>query len=261
MGHERLGSLPKTKPWKTVVAQIASFSSSESSVAEITQQTLRNVRSRFDNIESDSGVFSSFEFLVLLAFASKERNPSKYLSSKGIQTSEKLTPLQLAKEISKWVTKSKGSNEYAAFAQAAAVDSVSEWYRKQNTSQTNLFDSELSSADVWKKSGNGSGFCELSRLYFSKFTERYLKYFLEREASSQINTLANRNRFDSEIREHVAEISEHAFETAKITQSFAAGWFNNQVKKGFPSKKSIQSFLSISFGKMRSELLREEDKK
>ncbi len=58
MGHERLGTLPKTMPWKTVVGQIASFSSSESSVAQITQQTLRNVRSRFDNIESDSGVLS-----------------------------------------------------------------------------------------------------------------------------------------------------------------------------------------------------------
>lgn len=260
MGHERVGTLPKTKPWRIVVGQIASFTPATSNVHDITHQTLQNVRARFESIETDSGVLSSFEFLVLLAFASKERNPNKFLESKGIQMPEKLTPLQLSKEINKWVSRNKDSDEYAAFAQGAAVDAVGEWYMKNESSQTDLFSSNKNPIDIWKKSGNGSGFCELSRLYFSKFTERYLKYFLEREASAVLRNIDDRNKFDSQVKAHVNDISEHAFETSKITQSFAAGWFNNQIKKGAPSKKSLQAFLSISFGKMKSELLREQDK-
>ncbi len=260
MGHERVGTLPRTKPWKIVVGQIASFNPDNSNVRDITKQTLQNVRSRFDTIETDSGVLSSFEFLVLLAFASKDRNPSKFLQSKGIHLPENLTPLQISKEINKWVSKNKNSNEYAAFAQGAAIDAVSEWYKQNDSMQTNLFASEKSRMEVWRKSGNGSGFCELSRLYFSKFTERYLKYFLEREASSLIRNIDERDKFENQVKAHISDISTHAFETSKITQSFAAGWFNNQIKKGTPNKKSLQSFLSISFGKMKSELLREEDK-
>jgi hypothetical protein len=261
MGHERVGTLPKTRAWKVVVGQIASFTPAKSNISDITQQTLQNVRGRFESIEIDSGVLSSFEFLVLMAFASQEQNPVQYLKTKGIQLPENLTPLQLSKELSKWVSKNADSNEYAAFAQGAAVDAVSEWYKKNESNQADLFSTEKDPIDVWRKSSNGSGFCELSRLYFSKFTERYLKYFLEREASSRIKNIDDRNTFDAQIRSHVKDISEHAFETSKITQSFAAGWFNNQLKKGSPSRKSIQGFLSIAFGKMKSELLREEDRK
>lgn len=260
MGHERVGALPKTKPWRAVVGQIASFTPANSNISDIAKQTLKNVRHRFDSIETDSGVLSSFEFLVLLSFGSKEKSLTKYMESKGIHLAENATPLQLSKELSKWVNRHKGSSEYSAFAQGAAVDAVSEWYKQNDSSQTNLFFSTKEPSDVWRKSANGSGFCELSRLYFSKFTERYLKYFLEREASSTITTIDGRDGFDKEIRTHLNDISKHAFETSKITQSFAAGWFNNQLKRGAPSKKSIQSFLTIAFGKMKSELLREEDK-
>lgn len=260
MGHERVGTLPKTKQWRTVVGQIASFTPTQSNVSTITKQTLRNVRLRFDAIQSDSGVLSSFEFLVLLSFASKEKNPTKYLLSKGIQLPENLTPLQLSKAISNWVSKNKESNEYAAFAQGAAVDAISEWYKQNESAQVNLFSSAKNPMEVWKKSGSGSGFCELARLYFAKFTERYLKYFLDREASSSIKNVDDRNRFEAQIKTHVSDISKHAFETSKITQSFAAGWFNNQIKRGTPNKRSIQGFLSLSFGKLKSELLREEGK-
>lgn len=260
MGHERVGVLPKTKPWRIVVGQIASFSPIESNISDIAKQTLRNVRGRFEFIESDAGVISSFEFLTLLAFASRDKTPEKYLETRGIQLPENLTPLQLSKELSKWVAKNTESNEYATFGREAAVDAISEWYRKNDLSQGNLFSNKKDPIEIWRKSATGAGFCELSRLYFSKFTERYLKYFLEREASSVLSSITKRNEFDLQVEGHIADISQHAFETSKITQSFAAGWFNNQIKKGGVSKKSLQAFLSISFGKMRSELLREEDK-
>jgi hypothetical protein len=261
MGHERVGTLPKTKRWTTVVSGMASFSPSENNVPDIAQQTLRNVQNRFEDIEHDKGVQAAFQFLVLLSISAKHEIPSQFLASQGIRFSENITPLQIAKEVTEWVSKQRESNEYASFAQGAAIDAIGEWYKQNQTFQQNLFAGDKNQFEVWKKAADGSGFCELSRLYFSKFTERYLKYFLERAASSSMNSIDTRNRFNTELQNHLGEISKHAFETAKITQSFAAGWFNKNAKDTVPSTKKIQGFLNIAFKKMKGELLREENTK
>lgn len=261
MGHERIGILPKSKRWSTVVSSMGSFSASDNNVSRIAQQTLKNVQSRFDDIERDKGVQAAFQFLVLLSISAKHQDPSEFLAKQGIKLPETVTPLQIAKAVNEWVSKQSESNEYATFAQSAAIDAISEWYQKNQTFQENLFAGDKDQFEVWRNSADGSGFSELSRLYFSKFTERYLKYFLERAASASINSFDNRNRFNVELRNHLNEISKHAFETAKITQSFAAGWFNKNTKDEIPSSRKIQGFLNIAFGKLKGELLREENTK
>lgn len=259
MGHERIGILPKTMRWKKVVGQISYFSSENNNIASIAQGTLKNVRKRFENIEQDKGVAAAFQFLVLLSYAAKQSNPKDFLVSKGIQFPDIITPLQIAKAVSRWISQQSESNEYATVAQNAVIDAISEWYQKNNTGQTSFLFSGENPFDVWRKAADGSGFCELSRLYFSKFTERYLNYFLEREASENVNSIHNRIEFGKELEKHIQDISKHAFETSKITQSFAAGWFNKNAKDTIPSSKKIQGFLALAFGKMRDELLREED--
>ena len=86
------------------------------------------------------------------------------------------------------------------------------------------------------------------------------KYFLDREASSQIFNLEERDRFNKEIEKHINKISQHAFETSKITQSFAAGWFNKNVKGSLPSKRKIEAFLNIAFGKMKRGIIKGRNK-
>lgn len=56
---------------------------------------------------------------------------------------------------------------------------------------------------------------------------------------------------------HIDDVSRHAFETAKITQSFAAVWFNKHLKTGLPDDEAKAAFLSLAFGKIRDELRRE----
>ena len=261
MGHERIGILPKTKRWTAVVHNMATFSVSENNVPEIAKQTLKNVQSRFKDIEQDKGVQAAFQFLVLLCVSAKYHNPSEFLYSHGIKLSENLTPLQIAKAVTEWVSMHSESKEYASFAQSAAIDAIGDWYQKNQSFQKNLFSGDYDPNEVWRKSSDGGGFSELSRTYFSKFTERYLRYFLERSASSSIHDIDTRNNFNIELQRHLSEISKHAFETAKITQSFAAGWFNKNAKDTIPSKRKMLGFLTIAFGKLKGELLREENTK
>jgi hypothetical protein len=88
-----------------------------------------------------------------------------------------------------------------------------------------------------------------------------LNYFLDRVTSATFKNIQQREQFHHEIHDHIDDISKHAFETAKITQSFAAGWFNKHTREKIPDSKEIEGFLSIAFGKLRDELRREEEAK
>jgi hypothetical protein len=258
MGHERIGVLPRTKPWKELITQIGSFSSSSESISQIARSTLKNVRKQYEYIDQDSGVQASYEFLVLLSHSFQKNDPAQFLVDHKIIVEGNITLLKIAKALKDYVKPNINSTEYGAIAQSAAIDALTDWFQSNLTNELRLFDESVPSTLYLKKLSNGSGFCEISRMYFANFTERYLKYFLEREASSHIYNIEERNRFSIEIENHIDKISRHAFETSKITQSFAAGWFNKNVKNNIPSRKKIEGFLNIAFGKMKGELLREE---
>jgi hypothetical protein len=259
MGHERIGYLPKTKKWRKIVADVGEFSSANSNVAQIASQTSKNLRNRLEKIGNDSGVLSAFKYIILLAYASGQKNSPQFLRNYEITLTKGFNLFDLTQSIQEFVVKHQDSKEYSTFAVQSIIDSVSEWSRENQIQQTLIFDGATDSFKTWQNAANGAGFCELSRKFFSKFTERYLKYFLEREASSAINNLFERHQFEKKLQDHVQEISKHAFETAKITQSFSAGWFNKVMKEGIPDDDKIQGFLSFAFKKINSEFLREEN--
>jgi hypothetical protein len=252
MGHERVGVLPRSRPWRAVVAGISDFSVS-GDVAGLAERTLGNVRTRLDRIHEDPGVNAAFEFLVGLSATGG--TPSAHSEWADLPI-DGATNLRLARALREWSSERNGSLEYTTLAQAAASDAIAAW-TSTHRQQGNLFGDAATSGAVWQQAATGAGFCELSRLFFAKFTERYLNYFLEREASAVLPTVGDRERFEVRMSEHVDEVSRHAFETAKITQSFAAGWFNRNARNARPSPQQIQGFLAHAFGKVREELLRE----
>jgi hypothetical protein len=259
MGHERVGYLPKSERWKGIVKRISFFSFENDDISEIATETTRNVRSKYKNIKEDSGVISAFKFLVLLSHASKKENPSEFLKSMGVSLSKEFNIFELTKSAQEFVTKNQNSKEYSTVAVQSIINTISEWSQKNELQQSLIFDSNKDSFLTWQKASEGRGFCELSRLFFANFTERYLKYFLEREASSRIQSLSDREQFSKTLEAHIENISKHAFETSKITQPFAAGWYNLHAKDRIPTDDKLSDFIAFAFKKLNSELLREED--
>lgn len=258
MGHERVGMLPRTKKWGQVVFEMSFPGISGDEIDDIAKRTLKNVRMRYGRIMYDNGVKAAFQFLVYVAVASRQKEPHKELQRLGIDIAENFTPLSLTSAAHKWVSIQQQSLEYARIAKYAAGDAIVQWHANHIPVQAKLFDFSDDPFELWREAGNGAGFCELSRLFFAKFTERYLNYFLEREASATFPSLNGRNQFSQDLKKHIDNISQHAFETSKITQSFAAGWFNKNARTDIPSDESILGFLAHAFEKMSEELLREE---
>ena len=255
MGHERVGVLPRTKSWRAVVDLIGQALDSPQNLAHLANITIENVRARLFRVHEDAGVKTAFRFLVALSTPESAHETAPALGP-AVDLTHDPTPLQLATELRRWVAEHKESAEYADLAQKAATDAIAEWTTRQKR-QPSLFSDEGRAVDIWRNAKSASGFCEVSRLFFANFTERYLNYFLDREASARLPTVQDRERFASEVRAHVEAISHHAFETSKIAQSFAAGWYNNHVKNKTPSDREIQRFLATAFGKIREELQRE----
>ena len=219
MGHERQGSLPRTRRWQTIVDGIAaSQEGGAQAVGDLAERTLENVQDRFLRIHKDSGVQAAFAYLISLATASLP--PSGGLVSPDTGVEYDLSPARIAKNLSDWVRKHSSSPEYAEIACRAGADTVAHWTRKQNE-QGRLFDDKSDAGQIWGKSSDGPGFCQIARTFFARFTERYLRYFLERHASSELSSVSAREKFGEDLHEHIDEVSHHAFETAKITQSFA----------------------------------------
>ena len=257
MGHERVGALPRTKRWADVVGGIVAAADVDGDVRGLANATLENVRSHLLAIHSDAGVTASFQFLLGLALSASSSVDRDSLGELAVDLESNPSPLKLASILSRYVDDHRQSVEYGEIARKAAVDAISLW-TEQKTSQLSFTGEHERAASIWSRASDGRGFCEVSRLFFAKFVERYLNYFLSREASSQLVSTEARERLAARLQEHVDGVSHHAFETARITQSFAAGWFNRHARDRMPSSDEVAGFLSHSIGKLREELLREE---
>lgn len=258
MGHERVGNLPNSKRWRAIVDTIADFSSVyRSDASQLADNTLRNVSDRFRRLHKDGGVQAAFGYLLSLSTSSLPQGSG--VASPNTTLEDNPSPARIAKNLNEWVNLHAMSREYAEVACRAAADTIAQWTRTHSKQQQLFDDSSLAKA-VWAQTATGRGFCEVARLFFSHFTERYLRYFLEREASAQLPSVEARKRFNESLHRHVDDVSKHAFETSKITQSFAAGWFNNHALVSRPADRDIEGFLAIAFGKLHEEFERETGK-
>ena len=259
MGHERLGILPKTKKWNAIVEQISNFENNTIQSKEIIESTLSNIQNQLSKLLNDKSIVESFKLLVLLSYSfHSEEYKNQVFETYNINISNNINLTDLSKILNGYLEDKYISLEYHNFAKNALLNSIFQWYNDNNIKNYSLFEDNEQNDIVWKNAGKGSGFCELSRLYFSNLTENYLNYFLERAASANIENISIREKFNFEIKKHIEEISKYAFESSKITQSFAAGWFNKNIKKAIPSTQSIKSFLDYALKKMREEFRREK---
>lgn len=257
MGHERTGVLPRTTKWRNVVDELARYSRNNVDVGTIGKKVLENVRSRFSDIADDGGVNAAFSFLLVMACAGKNQTSASEVAKNVIGVSLSDSEIQLAKGVNRWIENNVESREYGEIAKEAVIDTISDWVNALKTRQEVLFGKADTNEEAWTKASDGAGFCELSRLFFSNFTERYLRYFLERELGAQLSNWDDPNRLRDELHQYIKKASKYAFETAKITQSFAAGWYNKNTKEGLPSQKKVSGFLWLAFEKLREELKRE----
>ncbi len=255
MGHERLGFLPKTRRWKNIVSDVSGAASGTVAIGAVAIETLDAVRDRFSRLASDNSTVGVFQALVSVGLACRE--PDDATLKRLLGTERTVTPLAAARFLHDAAGASEGAPEYAELAARAAADAVVTWYDQAKPHDAPLFEELKHPHEVWRKLGSGSAFSDLARLFFAGCTERYLKYYLERAASAASSDFDARDALDADLSAHLNDVSQHAFETARIAQSFAAGWFNKIAQKGQPTASVVRGFVAYAFEKLREVLARE----
>lgn len=253
MGHERVGRLPRTRRWRSVVAAIAGAVDHPEAVTRIADSTLSNVRDRLKHIEQDTGVRAALQYLIALAH-SAVRHEAADIALPDLSSNP--STARIANGLCDWVDVHRGSPEYAELAKQAASDAIALWSSPQAT-QAELFPEQLDVRTRWREAATAAGFSRLAREFFARFTERYLRYFLDRESSAALESVPDSARFNAQLSEQLDLVARHAFETSKITQSFSAGWYSRYAKDSLPSDRQLKAFLRLSFQKIREELARE----
>ncbi len=255
MGHERLGFLPKRRRWNAIVQQISEYEAGSVATAKIANDTLMCIRKTYEQMPYDESVSKAVKFLALLSVSARQDDQLSFLRVNGCAVDNRLSLFSLVNSAKNYITTEKGSLETNKIARDAVLQAITTYQADHTSDQLTLFGDQTES--VWKQAGSGGAFCELARSFFAGFTDRQIKYYLERSAASEINDYATLQTFSDGISQLADAISHHAFETSKIMQSFAAGWFNKHALSGIPTEHQITDFLRICFGKMREELRRE----
>lgn len=263
MGHYRVGRLPRTRRWQELINAIGAFSgASKEDISDIANKTLDASSQVLNKLAHDQSIHLCVQFLITLSVSGQSDDVNKSLNQFGIKLAENPSKLQLSKALRLWLEKKHAiefNPEYVVLTRQATVDTITEWVnQKTHIPQGSLFPQIDLSYEPWRAASDGTGFCELSRTFFSNFTTRYLNYFLSRTASSTIKTISEREGFERGLNKSINDISKHAFETSKLVQSFSAGWFNKYAIGKIPSLSQIEGFVAHSLDKIREELRREK---
>lgn len=257
MGHVRIGFLPHTKQWNSIVQSLSLFGGDISVVTQIANSTLDAVRNTYETLPYDESIIKAISYLANLVFSAKQPDQIAYLNNNGYTVDEEMSLLSLISSAQEYITVEKGSCEINKLAKDAAMQSVIKYYENHNDGQLTLFCSE--EKNPFANAGTGAAFCEMARSFFAFFTDKQIKYYVEREAASSINDYRQLDNFTKTLTEQASSIADHAFEISKLMQSFAAGWFNKYAVNSAPSYDETVSFLTLSFAKMREELRREAE--
>lgn len=257
LGHERIGFLPHTKQWNAIVNQLTKLSNTETHVAQIIDGTLSAVKQTYEKMPYDESVIKSLSFLATLAYSANLNNQVEFLNENGYYIDSKVSLMSLMASAQEYISTEYGSLEINKLARDAVMQSLIDYKQQHESNQISMFSE--SPQKVWEDVGTGAAFCEMSRTFFASFTERQLKYYLERAAASNIDNYDTLQSFNQQLSVQSKAIANHAFEISKLTQSFAAGWYNKNVKTSLPSDKQVEGFLRICFGKLREEFRREAD--
>lgn len=257
MGHIRLGTLSCSKKWREVVELLGS----NASIEDVAEASARAAELDLARASNDPSFQFISKFLVELPLMA--RSPGFYdsLAELGFAENATNSVTELLSELGNLIDRNAfelgQSSDLGALAQSALLETFS---IKLRDGLPTLFAPEPQEIRrALSQFSSGPRFAELAREFFARLTYKSLDYYLSRELANHTGAGA---RFASDADRAVFEraLFQHTFETSKIIEEFAGGWYGKTVwKEQNLTPQSINKFTKYAFDKMRSELGRRRE--
>lgn len=253
MGHIRVGRLPKTKKWTQVVEAIKA---DEKQLSRIANETIEATGRDISKLSDDPSVYYPFFILSQIISKIDSKNFFDELNKLGINSHDITSTLDFINRISEFVQEEirKNGNPKDLVSEIALKAFTESLTRVSFGESQSIFGSSIE--DIRKaisKYKSPERFAELARIYFSTFLNRYLQYYLSKETSNLVNpeygfqNIGHLNGFDESIKTY-------SFQSSKIIEDFAGGWFSKKKWLGELNENEIRSFLYVAFKKLKAEL-------
>jgi hypothetical protein len=244
MGHVRLGTLPNTRPWQRVVAQIAEGAN----VADIAAATSKAAVTGFGKAQTDPGVAQAVFLLARCSLAARELDFATALGIIQVHVPKEPGLFDLtagfAKAIQRWhSTTLLPRTDLGEMATLVGERSPS------------LFPNGEEVHRATREFSTKSGFATLAHEFFSRLSRRFLLYHLGRELSQHVG---NNGRF-ADFEAHtsfVTDLDTHCREAALIVRTYAGEWYDKARFEEGITQKQAGRFSSHCMKKLGGEFLK-----
>lgn len=254
MGHNRLGTIPRSRKWKEVVRLIRGGAAA----ARVAAAALDAAERWFAKAARDPGVVEAVWLLMRLPLAAREDDFAAALRVCGLDVGDAPDLAEIIAAVTEAVdtrpAAAGGRTDLGEMAQLAAVETLSEVVGGR---LRGLFDT--TPADVGREFYNlatAKQFGLFARDFFAQFTNRVLQFFVSRASPAEVGagrrfgSLADHAAFD-------AALDTHCREAARILDEYAGGWLSkHRYEDGEIDRDAAARFTAYAMTKMAKELRR-----
>lgn len=254
MGHIRLGRLPKTRPWRGVVALLAEPSTPAS---EIAASVSLAARAQLDQLARDRGTAYCFFVLVRIAQAARQGKLDSELRRLGAPRGSLDSPLLLARAISQLVEEGmrvRGNRTpVSRMAELALRDTLNKNLIARSQTLFGSGQEEIQAAA--RKLGGQAGFAEAARGFFADLTARVVRFVVDKEVSNHVGP-GRRLAAPGDVADFHEALGRYCFEASKIVEAYAGGWFSKKKWETGDdiSQGDVTRFAAYAFQKLQAEL-------
>jgi len=256
MGHIRIGILPKTRGWKQVIALLDSADSSSSAVAMATAKAAKDF---FSQQKNDPALAFSYWLLTQITSRAKSKDYLEEIRKIGLDISKIENAFDFLGSITTFTRaqiKSRGATfPISEFSQLSLREVLTETIGQQ--SQTLFGTTQEDVILACRKYSTPNQFAKLARLYFAKVLNRVLQFFISKESPNRIG-LERKFKDISDLSNFDLALEAYCFQSAKIVEEFAGGWYSKRNWQGEISEHDAKGFVAVAMEKLRAEIAHEE---
>jgi hypothetical protein len=251
MGHQRLGTLPRSKLWKDVVELIEH----RADVEEVAPATSLAAEQSMIDASQDAAVQHAFYLLAKIPLAAREQDFEAALKGLGIpiENGPMLTDLAcgLMEGIDARTRQVGNRSDYGEIAQLSAAEAL---YAVIGREMRDLFGVDaVATKSATAGFATAKQFAVLARDFFARLTRRHINYYLSRELSKHVGP---GRRFPS-VREHrlfEEALDLHCREATRIIKEYSGEWLSKHNYEGGIDPAKAGRFVSYASKKIRDEL-------
>ena len=262
MGHTRLGPIPTTQKWKTVVASVAGEGAAGSGVSGtlaenvelISLQALEAAQAGLQKALNDHGLQYTFYLLSQIAVASRQPEWQDQLAGLGILLPDDATIFDLTNElqgaIDSHLVNGTRSTDISEMAQQAAGDTLISLVGPASVSLFGSGRDDLRFAV--QRVSTKQGFANLGQRFFGRFLGRFLNFYLSRVTAAQVgsDTLSK----IGELSEFNKQLERHCEQSARVVRDYCGEWYSKTEYEGRITLLNTSRFMAVAVKKLQAEM-------